>query len=202
MNWGADLSDCPTVGFFRLSGKVLGIDYTLLPNRECNQKQKHKKQPWGNVECFAFGGATVRFASLETSFHAANHTIPPPPSYEGLPLCPKDKNHSPFHGEKPMMIKWFLERRSHLPKRFFMVGTRYFASASNNWYSIWYYNYWRTWSITSLPGLVFRRRRAVFILLAMPQPSLGRAALGVWCGWFKPLPQTTTLTTGAKHWHR
>ena len=32
---------------------------------------------------------TVRFASLETSFHAANHTIPPPPSYEGLPLCSK-----------------------------------------------------------------------------------------------------------------
>ncbi|MDY2673143.1 MAG: hypothetical protein SOV66_08235 [Sodaliphilus sp.] len=30
------------------------------------------------MECFAFGGATVRFASLETSFHAANHTIPPP----------------------------------------------------------------------------------------------------------------------------
>ena len=76
----------------------------MLPNRECNQKQKqkHKKQPWGNVECFAFGGATVRFASLETSFHAANHTIPPPPSYEGYPHCPKDKNRSPFHGEKPM----------------------------------------------------------------------------------------------------
>ena len=67
-----------------------------------------KKQPWGNVECFAFGGATVRFVSLETSFYAANHTIPPPPSYEGLPLCLKDKNRSPFHGEKPLMIKWFL----------------------------------------------------------------------------------------------
>ena len=78
--------------------------YALLPNREWNQRQKHKKQPWSKVECFAFGGATVRFASLETSFHAANHTIPPPPSYEGLPLCPKDKNHSPFHGEKPLMI--------------------------------------------------------------------------------------------------
>ena len=64
-----------------------------------------KKQPWGNVECFAFGGATVRFASLETSFHAANHTIPPPPSYEGLPLCPKDKNRSPFHGEKPLIVR-------------------------------------------------------------------------------------------------
>ena len=93
----------------RLSGKLLGIDYALLPNRQWNQKQKPKKQPWGNVECFAFGGATVRFASLETSFHAANHTIPPPPSYEGLPRCPKDKNRSPFHGEKTpddKMISW------------------------------------------------------------------------------------------------
>ena len=82
-----------------------GIDCALLPNREWNQKQKPKKQPWSKVECFAFGGATVRFASLETSFHAANHTIPPPPSYEGYPLCTKDKNRSPFHGEKPLMIK-------------------------------------------------------------------------------------------------
>ena len=63
-----------------------------------------KKQPWNKVECFAFGGATVRFASLETSFHAANHTIPPPPSYEGYPLCPKDKNLSPFHGEQQPAI--------------------------------------------------------------------------------------------------
>ncbi|MCI6747249.1 MAG: hypothetical protein MR602_01270 [Bacteroidales bacterium] len=47
---------------------------------------------------------TVRFASLETSFHAANHTIPPPPSNEGLAHCTKDKNRSPFHGEKPLMI--------------------------------------------------------------------------------------------------
>ena len=92
------------MGEFGFSGKLLGIDYALLPNREWNQKQKHKKQPWGNLECVAFGGATVRFASLETSFHAANHTIPPPPSYEGLPLCPKDKNRSPFHGEKPLKI--------------------------------------------------------------------------------------------------
>ncbi|MDY3685045.1 MAG: hypothetical protein SO048_10115 [Sodaliphilus sp.] len=52
------------------------------------------------MECFAFGCVIVRFASSETSFHAANHTTPPPPSYEGLPLCPKDKNRSPFHGEK------------------------------------------------------------------------------------------------------
>ena len=63
-----------------------------------------KKQPWNKVECFAFGGGIVRFASLETSFHAANHTIPPPPSYEGYPLCPKDKNRSLFHGEQQPAI--------------------------------------------------------------------------------------------------
>ena len=85
----------------------------MLPNFEWDQKQKHKKQPWSNVECFAFGGATVRFASLETSFHAANHTIPTPPSHEGSPHCPKDKNRSPFHGEKPLMIKWFLGKKPH-----------------------------------------------------------------------------------------
>ncbi len=96
------------VGTRHFSGKFLGIDYALLPNREWDQRQKHKKQPWSNVECFAFGGATVRFASLETSFHAANHTIPPPPSYEGLPHCTKDKNRSPSRGEKPLMITWFL----------------------------------------------------------------------------------------------
>ena len=48
---------------------------------------------------------TVRFASLETSFHAANHTIPPLPSHEGYPLCPKDKNRSLFHGEKPLIVR-------------------------------------------------------------------------------------------------
>ena len=88
----------------QFSGRYLGIDYAMLPNRQWNQKQKPKKQLWGKVECFAFGGATVCFASLETSFHAAKHTIPLPPSYEGYPLCLKDKNRSPFHGEKPLMI--------------------------------------------------------------------------------------------------
>ena len=78
------------------------------------KNKKHKKQPWGNVECFAFGGATVRFASLETSFHAANHTIPPPPSYEGYPHCPKDKNRSPFHKPKGRFF-WFVYAKG-IPK--------------------------------------------------------------------------------------
>ena len=83
----------------------MGINYALLPNREWNQKQKHKKQPWSKVECFAFGVVIVRFAALETSFHAANNTVTTPPSYEGPPHCSKDKNRSPFHGENPLMIK-------------------------------------------------------------------------------------------------
>ncbi|MCI7317541.1 MAG: hypothetical protein MR542_05730 [Bacteroidales bacterium] len=83
---------------------TVGNDYTLMQNREWDQKQKHEKQPWSNAECFAFGEGIVRFASLETSFHAANHTIPPPPSHEGIPHCTNDKNRSPLHGEKPLMI--------------------------------------------------------------------------------------------------
>ena len=73
----------------------------MLTNCEWNQKQKHKKQPWSNVECFAFGGATVRFASLETSFHAANHTIPPPPSYEGIHFAPRIKTARRFTAKNP-----------------------------------------------------------------------------------------------------
>ncbi|MCI6748902.1 MAG: hypothetical protein MR602_09825, partial [Bacteroidales bacterium] len=34
----------------------------------------------------------------------------------------------------------------------------------------------------SRPYRVFRRRRVVFILLAMPLPSLERATLVMWCG--------------------
>ena len=87
------------VGRYGISGKFVGINYALLPN--CEWNQKHKKQPWSNVECFAFGVGIVRFASLETSFHAANHTIPTPPSYEGPLHCPKDKNRSPFTAKNP-----------------------------------------------------------------------------------------------------
>ena len=87
-------------GLIGLSGKFQGKDSSLLPNRQWIQRQKHKKQPWSNVECFAFGGATVRFAPLETSFHAANHTIPPPPSPARAVALPKGLKPLAF-GEKP-----------------------------------------------------------------------------------------------------
>ncbi|MDY5361277.1 MAG: hypothetical protein SPG67_08415 [Sodaliphilus sp.] len=41
------------------------------------------------MECFAFGGATVRFASLETSFHAAHHTVPSATLLGGLSTWPQ-----------------------------------------------------------------------------------------------------------------
>ena len=57
------------------------------------------------------------------------HTIPPPPSYEGSPHCPKDKNLSPFHGEKPLMIKWFLGKKK----------SKFLKTITNIWVGAWYY---------------------------------------------------------------
>ena len=36
-----------------------GIDYALLPNREWNQKQKHKKQPFGDATALAGEGGGI-----------------------------------------------------------------------------------------------------------------------------------------------
>ena len=70
---------------------------------------------------------------IGNEFPCTNHTIPPPPSHEGYPFCPKDKNRSPFHGAPPddNMVSW-KEVVSNLPKRFCMARTRHFASAPNN----------------------------------------------------------------------
>ena len=91
---------------FGFSRKYVGIDYALLPNREWNQKNKNIKNSLGakwNASHLA-----VRLCALR---HWKRVSMPPttqshpPPSYEGYPLCPKDKNRSPFHGEKPLMTK-------------------------------------------------------------------------------------------------
>ncbi|MDY5951930.1 MAG: hypothetical protein SPJ37_01155 [Sodaliphilus sp.] len=59
-------------------------------------------------------GATWNASHLAVRLCALRHwkrvSMPPttqslrPPSYEGYPLCHKDKNRSPFHGEKPLII--------------------------------------------------------------------------------------------------
>ena len=65
------------------------------------KKPKPKKQPWSNVECFAFGGATVRLAALETSFHAANHTIPRHPLTRAIHFAPRIKTARRFTAKNP-----------------------------------------------------------------------------------------------------
>ncbi|MDY4613981.1 MAG: hypothetical protein SO575_09910, partial [Sodaliphilus sp.] len=100
----------------------------MLQNREWNKKQKHKKQPWSNVECFAFGVGIVRFASLETSFHAANHTILPPPSHEGSSHCPKDKNRSPSAKNQSSEIRLSENANKKRPKcEAFHIAPRLFC---------------------------------------------------------------------------
>ena len=153
----------------------------MLPNCEWNQKQKHKKQPWNKVECFAFGGATVCFASLETSFHAAKHTIPPPPSYEGYPLCPKDKNRSPFHGEKPLIIKWFLGKKPHQISQTILHGRDAILCVRDKL-------------------LIFNMILQLWANVKYHVPTgfgFSPKARG-----FYPFGDATSLTTGAKHWHR
>ena len=111
----------------------------LLPNREWNQKQKHKKR---------------LYQSPKTIFYVSYTMI-------------------------RVRTKWLT-----------------FDMVSLLWADVKYH----------VPtGLVFRRRRAVLILLAMPPTSLERAALGLWCGRFKPrleIRHAAALTAGAKHWHR
>ena len=58
----------PKKAILRFSGRIVRIDYALLPNREWNKKQKHKTQPWGNVECFAFGEVIVRLCVIGNEF--------------------------------------------------------------------------------------------------------------------------------------
>ena len=57
---------------------------------------------------------------------------------------------------------------------------RYFASATNDWYSIWYCNYGRTWSITSLPGLFFAEGERFLSFWRCHRPRWG--GWRWWCG--------------------
>ena len=72
-----------------ISGKFVGINYALLPNREWNQKQKHKKQPWSNVECFAFGGGIVRLCGIGNEFPCRQPHNPSATLSRGLTTLPQ-----------------------------------------------------------------------------------------------------------------
>ena len=79
-------------------------DYTLLQNREWDQKQKHKKQPWSNVECFAFGGATVRFRHWKRVSMPPTTQSPRHPLTRAFHVAPRIKTARRFTAKKPLMI--------------------------------------------------------------------------------------------------
>ena len=125
-------------------------------------------------------GATWNASHLAVRLCALRHwkRVPMPPTTQSLrhPLtrafhiAPRIKTARRFTAKNPW---WQNDLRSCVksPKTISHGRDGYFASATNNWYSTRYHNYGRTWSFTSLSGLVFRRRRAVFILLPMPPTS-------------------------------
>ena len=84
--------------------KITGAMIKLLPNRGWNQKQKHKKQPWCEVECFAFGGATVRFASLETVSMPPTTQSLRHPLTRAFHVAPRIKTARRFTAKKPLKI--------------------------------------------------------------------------------------------------
>ncbi|MCI6934323.1 MAG: hypothetical protein MR758_06935 [Bacteroidales bacterium] len=65
------------------------------------KNKKHKKQPWGNVECFAFGGATVRFASLETDSMPPTTQSLRHPLTRAIHIAPRIKTARRFTAKHP-----------------------------------------------------------------------------------------------------
>ena len=49
------------------------------------------------------------------------------------PLCPKDKNRSPFHGEKTQMTKWFLGRRLYQHSKTIFNGRDAILRVRSKW---------------------------------------------------------------------
>ena len=142
-----------------------------------------KKQPWSNVECFAFGVGIVRLAALETSFHAANHTIPTPPSHEGYPLCTKDKNRSPFHGEKPLMIKYFLGKKSIKFPETILHGRDAILRVRVKWLIFnMVLQLWADVKYHVPTGFGFSPKASGFYPFGDATDLAGRAALVLWCG--------------------
>ena len=115
-------------------------------------------------------------------------------------LAPRIKTARRFTAKKPRWQNDFLEGSCiNTPKRFLMVGTRHFASATNGWYSIRYHNYGRTYRVW-----FFAEGEWFLSFWRCHRPRWrGRRW---WCGVddssMLEIRHAAALTTGAKHWHR
>ena len=136
-------------------------------------------------------GATWNASHLAVRLCALRHwkRVSMPPTTQSLrhPLtrainfAPRIKTARRFTAKNPWWQNDFLKRGCvNLPKRFCMVGTRYFASATNDWHSTWYHYYGRTWSITSLLGWFFAEGERFLSFWRCRRPLwVGRRW---WCG--------------------
>ena len=73
----------------RFSGKFLGIDYAMLPNCEWNQKQKHKKQPWSNVEWLRIWRSDCALCAIGNEFPCRQPHNPYATLLRGLTTLPQ-----------------------------------------------------------------------------------------------------------------
>ena len=92
---------------------------------------KTEKTAFWRCQCFAPAVSAVACLISSWGLNQPYHT-PNAALLRGRWHRLKDKNRSPFHGEKPLIENDFLKRGCTIPKRFCMVGTRYFASAPND----------------------------------------------------------------------
>ena len=99
------------MGEFGFSGKLLGIDYALLPNREWNQKQKHKKNSLGAT--WNASHLAVRLCALR---HWKRVSMPPTtqslrhPLTRAFPFAPRIKTVRRFTAKNPWKL-WFVSMR-------------------------------------------------------------------------------------------
>ena len=139
-------------------------------------KQKHKKQPFSDASASHLS-LVLWHVWFQAGAWISHTTSPTPPSYEVGGIAKKIKTtrlRRKTNLQKSDYPKTQIKRYSNsfcivvgfISHRFYrfsfdsvkshrvwvlLVGMRYFASALNDCISMCYYNFWRTWFITSLP---------------------------------------------------
>ena len=162
---------------------------------------KTEKTAFWRCQCFAPAVSAVACLISGWGLNQPHHT-PNAALLRGRWHRQKDKNHSPS-AKNP-------------------VGTWYFTSAHDAvlyWMSIiWFgrevsrpYHAKSFWDSNLflrnhfLSGVFRRETASGFYPWGNVEGPRKRVALVMWCGWFKPqleIRHATSLTTGAKHWHR
>ena len=90
---------------FGFSRKYLGIDDALLPNREWNQKQKHKKTALGQCGMLRIWRRDCALCVIGNEFPCRQPHNPSVTLSQGLTTLPQGQKPLAVHCEKPLMIQ-------------------------------------------------------------------------------------------------